>query len=338
MTTAVPHSYPWHRLRSPQYDEIFVSPHLDDAVYSCGGQIALLRARGQRVLLVTLFGNGKDDESGRGRFDNVLVRKREEHAAAQRLDVDYLWLNLPDVLYRKKTAADLVRYVLPFRFRNSPVQARVRAGVEAIAQRLLASGGRLHFPLGIGSHPDHREVHEVGRAMQAQNPRGVRFYEDVPYALVGALRDERLRQFGFAIVPTAMREDARAVHRFVFGREPRIVQRLGTAVVWSRLLWMRCLLRLDRRGERVAGDLCVEQLDVSDVIATKVAAIRAYASQSALFFPEDDAIYEVLPRQGARFVEHSWWLKKPEPEPAAPLDERAFERELARVDATLAAS
>lgn len=40
---------------SSDYRHIYLSPHLDDAVYSCGGTIGLQARAGQRVLVVTVF-------------------------------------------------------------------------------------------------------------------------------------------------------------------------------------------------------------------------------------------------------------------------------------------
>ena len=37
-----------------QYDLIYLSPHLDDAALSCGGQIARFRGEGRSVLIVTV--------------------------------------------------------------------------------------------------------------------------------------------------------------------------------------------------------------------------------------------------------------------------------------------
>ena len=40
---------------SPDYQHIYLSPHLDDAVYSCGGSIGLRTRLGQRSLVITVF-------------------------------------------------------------------------------------------------------------------------------------------------------------------------------------------------------------------------------------------------------------------------------------------
>ena len=46
--------------------------------------------------------------------------------------------------------------------------------------------------------------------------------------------------------------------------------------------------------------------DIGDVLDRKIAAMRAYATQTAYFYP--DAIETKLPRAGDRFVERSWQL------------------------------
>jgi len=39
-----------------QYRHIYLQPHYDDAIFSCGGAVALQVGSGQQVLLVTIFG------------------------------------------------------------------------------------------------------------------------------------------------------------------------------------------------------------------------------------------------------------------------------------------
>jgi LmbE family N-acetylglucosaminyl deacetylase len=294
--------YSWSRLRSAHYDEIYVSPHMDDAVYSCGGRIAQRRAEGARVLVVTVFGNGRDDDQGQGVFGDMAQRKREERAAMDVLDADYLLLNLPDLLVRKKPAADLVRYAIPFStIGPTETQRQLAASLAAVRLRFAAPSARVYFPLGIGGHPDHRLVFEVGAAV-AQDA-DVWFYEDVPYALVRALRDERLHQLGLA-PPAPLRWSAIAeTHAFMMAHAPCWQRPLTWTAVGGHWLTVQTLARL-RSG--TARSRAEEVRDISDVIDRKLEAIHAYTTQTAYFFPED--VRAVLPREEGRYVERSWQL------------------------------
>ena len=301
--------YPWSRVRSGQYHEIYVSPHMDDAVYSCGGQIALARAAGARVLVVTLFGNGADDERGKGLFGDVGRRKREELIAMDQLDVDYVWLNYPDMLCRRPSPRELLSYVVPFmRPSEDELLERLHASIYALAARMLAPSGRLFFPLGIGFHPDHRRGFEVGRRLQAAPHWPVSFYEDVPYAQVRALREDRLRHLGWR-GRAALLRDAREIHAFVFPHARRWQRPLSWSSIFSHLLMGRLLFRLVGSADPLAGRLTLDERDISSVIGKKIEAMRAYASQTDFFFPRGDAIYDVLTRVHGRYVERYWSIE-----------------------------
>lgn len=321
-------SYPWQRLRSAHYDAIYVSPHMDDAVYSCGGQIAQQRDRGERVLVLTVFGNGRQDEQGSGVFGDIAQRKREERAAMDALDIDHLWLNLPDLIVRGKSPLQMARAAIPFaQLGPNALQRELAATVEALRARLLAPGGSIYFPLGVGAHPDHRLVFEVGCAFVA-DPM-VWFYEDVPYAQVPALRDERLYQLGLA---SARWSGSRAVHDFALPHAPGWQQPFTRTLVFSWWTGTQLLARM-RRGTARAKQQ--RELAISDVIARKVSAMRAYATQTAFFYPAGDAMYERLSRAGEHYVERYWQLDNVRAPAALSPAPALIEREMARLESAL---
>ena len=57
---------------------IFISPHLDDAVLSCGGGIARLTCSGERVTVVTIF---TGDQSPGEPLSTLAVRSHASWAA-----------------------------------------------------------------------------------------------------------------------------------------------------------------------------------------------------------------------------------------------------------------
>ncbi|MDB4987246.1 MAG: family deacetylase [Myxococcaceae bacterium] len=330
--------YPWYRLREESYDALYISPHMDDAVYSCGGQIALDRAAGKRILIITVFGDGADSSASPSRtkplgiFSDYAQRKREERAAVEQLDVDHLWLNYPDLLVRPKRLAELVRYGLPFvALGPSELQARLYAALHTLGQRLLAPRGGMFFPLAIGGHPDHRIVHAVGRTLSADR-NTVWFYEDIPYAQVPALRDERLRHLGLSR-PSAAWAAARQAHDFAFAHAPRWQRPFTLALVAAHALGSRALFRAFGDKAPTLQEHDLHERDIDSVIDIKVAAMRAYRTQTAFFFPPGDAIYQVLTRARDRYVERYWGIAHVGAR--IPTDPAHMERESARVDALL---
>jgi LmbE family N-acetylglucosaminyl deacetylase len=313
---------------------------MDDAVYSCGGQIALSRASGQRVLIVTVFGHGESAEHEPGVFRDYTQRKREEEAAMAALDVDHVWLNYADLLVRPKPLSTLVRYALPFvTFPPSPLRDRLEATLYALCTRLLAADGQLYVPLAVGAHPDHRLVFDAVRAM-ASRARAWRelFYEDVPYAQVPAVRADRLHYLGLSR-PRSLAAALLAVREtraFLFAHAPAWQRPALTLVVGAHWALSRLFFRLFGSRDAIADERKLSERVIDEVIDQKVSAMRAYGTQTAYFYPDGDALYDTLVRSQGHYVERYWELIEPtartvvKAQPDLPLEE-----ELARVDQLL---
>jgi len=138
-------------------DLVVLSPHLDDAVLSCGGRIAATTAAGGRAL--------------------VAARRAEDDEACRRLGAEPLHWDLADALYR--TAADGA----PLYPTRHSLYSEPAPGDDATAARLaeriagLPAHRLLLAPLAIGGHVDHR----LARRAAASSGREVAYYEDFPY-------------------------------------------------------------------------------------------------------------------------------------------------------------
>ncbi len=78
-----------------------VSPHLDDAVFSCGGTLARLAAGGAAVTMATVFTRTAPGRAGAGGIDVMAVRRAEDRTAAARLGADRaVHLDFPDAPHR----------------------------------------------------------------------------------------------------------------------------------------------------------------------------------------------------------------------------------------------
>ncbi|MEZ4658337.1 MAG: PIG-L family deacetylase [Caldilineaceae bacterium] len=93
------------------YDYIYLSPHLDDAALSCGGQIYQQTAVGKSVLIVTVMAGDPNvaefsdyiqslHERWELAADAAAARRAEDLAACQILGADAHHLDLPDCIYR----------------------------------------------------------------------------------------------------------------------------------------------------------------------------------------------------------------------------------------------
>ena len=170
-----------------------LSPHLDDAVLSCGALIADSRRRGTDVIVVTVF-NGRPTmpvSAPAARFharcgltdSNAMdEREREDDRAIGAVGASTERLYLPEALYRKDSGSEPLYDTDLAIFHEGPltpddclitVANRVGAQVDAAAPDLVLA------PLGIGGHVDHLVVSQAARRLD----RGVPHYEDVPYLL-----------------------------------------------------------------------------------------------------------------------------------------------------------
>ena len=94
------------------YDFIYLSPHLDDAVLSCGGQIYQHTKMDRSILIVSITA-GDPPTSSLSNFarslhqrwqtpsEAVAIRRAEDQLACVRLGADYLHWNLLDCIYRQ---------------------------------------------------------------------------------------------------------------------------------------------------------------------------------------------------------------------------------------------
>lgn len=195
---------------------IFLSPHFDDAVYSCGGTLGVQVSVGLRPLVITVCG-GVPEHSLLSTFamyvhrsmgfsqdarTAVQTRRQEDAAAMELLGVDYLWLDYPDAIYRG-TPAYYPREGLLI---GGEVNAGDRRVDEELAGLLVSLSRRLpdtvwYAPLGIGRHVDHQIVCSAADRLTHLGAK-VNLYEDFPYvtrrqqALI-----ERLGELGNSLEP-----------------------------------------------------------------------------------------------------------------------------------------
>jgi len=210
---------------------IFLSPHFDDISLSCGGIAARLARTGAQCIAITIFtapppegvplspfAEGMHAEWQRAGDTAKTVnetRRDEESAAMRLLNLEPVWLDLPDAPYRRGGDG---RYLYTSNPELTGSAARVapeeqRSLVPWIAgeiSRVMAERGgeagrgrvRLFAPLGVGRHVDHQIAFRAARRL---GPRyGVLFYEDYPYAVRPGALDARLEEIGRPIRPRLM--------------------------------------------------------------------------------------------------------------------------------------
>ncbi|GCE21000.1 PIG-L deacetylase family protein [Dictyobacter kobayashii] len=196
------------------YRHIFLAPHLDDIVYSCGGTLGVQVSSGLRPLIISAFAGapatnqelsplalqvirdwGASDAQSAIRV--MEERRKEDSAALDYLQADYLWLDHPEAIYRGNPGY----YTSKEQLMGGEVHPSDRPLENELGKMLVELHDRLpdtawYAPLGIGRHIDHQIIcSAVDRLVQ----RGAKvyFYEDFPYVQrdPGAL-EARIQELG----------------------------------------------------------------------------------------------------------------------------------------------
>lgn len=171
---------------------IYLSPHLDDAVLSCGGIIFTQRKAGISVEIwnwmsgippadMPLSDLARSVHAGWA-LDTVkevyAVRLAEDRQAAARADAQTRNFDFLDCIYRQAKDGSFLYpdelFVQPH-VDDTPLVAEI----AALINETLRPGDRLVAPLGIGKHPDHIIVRRA--AEQTGHP--LRYYADIPYTI-----------------------------------------------------------------------------------------------------------------------------------------------------------
>jgi LmbE family N-acetylglucosaminyl deacetylase len=174
----------------PSYDFLYLSPHLDDAVLSCGGQISRRVREGKSVLVCTLMAAEQLPASPSPHATRFLgmcglgadagrVRREEDARACARLGAEWKQEDFPDAVFRHDGAGRELYPTHESLFGS--VHEKDAALFEAVAKRLtgLPPGGQVVAPLAAGNHVDHQILR---RAAEQVFGAKLAYYEDYPYA------------------------------------------------------------------------------------------------------------------------------------------------------------
>ena len=186
-----------------RYRHVFLSPHLDDAVLSCGATIHRWTRAGEPVLVVTVFAAAPATgalsplaESFHARWglsgEAVATRRAENDAALAVLGAEGATLDFLDCIYRGGPGAWHYGPPAAIFGEVAPGDEKLSEQIAGSLRALLAaqSEARVHAPLAVGNHVDHQIVHAAALRLRAEG-WPVDFYEDYPYAQAIAARQPR---------------------------------------------------------------------------------------------------------------------------------------------------
>jgi len=169
---------------------IFLSPHLDDVVFSCGGFVWDLTHSGQKVEIWTIC--AADPPPGNfsslaaslhkdwGLADNAYqYRRREDQSACRILGADPNYLTFLDCIYRQSSGGVFYYDSEEAIFGGlDPLEDGLIDQLAAELESTLPGNARVVAPLGIGNHVDHQLTRKAANRLR----RPTIYYADYPYA------------------------------------------------------------------------------------------------------------------------------------------------------------
>jgi LmbE family N-acetylglucosaminyl deacetylase len=175
---------------------VYFSPHLDDAVFSCGGLIARQISADDVVQVVTVFAG--DPPVGEltpfayelhrrwgGEGSPMGLRRAEDLVACGRLGASVSHLGFVDAVYRRTKDGRSLHPDSDSLF--GPLAPDEEAAIDGIAEALrrsVAPEAEVYLPLGVGSHVDHL----MTRRAAERAGRSDWYYREVPYVMSDAPR------------------------------------------------------------------------------------------------------------------------------------------------------
>lgn len=197
-----------------------LSPHLDDAAFSCGGLLASLAQDGWRIVMATLFTGSVAEPSGfalacqldKGlgpEVDYMALRRDEDVRAAAALGI------APPVHLPFREAPHRGYGSAPELFSDTRADDGIAADLAPAMAGLIAaeSPDLLLAPQAIGGHVDHVQAVRALRSLDPPSP--ILWWRDFPYTVRDAAPKEPLAALFAALAEPVMRlaPDAQARKR-----------------------------------------------------------------------------------------------------------------------------
>lgn len=181
---------------------LFISPHADDAILSCGAYIAWLTSNGCEVTIATVFTSSGTDVSSEIQ-EHYNLRKADDERSAAILGAKTMHLNFIDAPHRNNAyhnfSTILFHHQLPAAelFLVKAIRSRLNDLITELQPE------QVFFPLGVGGHIDHHIIFESSNRYEEINGYTLAYYEEQPYNLVPGWNMVRWQQLGADVQATS---------------------------------------------------------------------------------------------------------------------------------------
>lgn len=171
---------------------IFLGPHFDDCVLSCGELIDKFVEDGNDVCAITFFTGNPDEkdlsDAAKQFHSNCFLdnksmnfRSNEDIIALNWLNCKYKHLGYYECLYRKNYDGSFLYPNLKEIYHLENYDSNL---IKAISKRIedeVVDADIIFAPMGLGSHADHLILHKAAVMASKKIAGKIYFYEEVPY-------------------------------------------------------------------------------------------------------------------------------------------------------------
>ena len=170
---------------------IYISPHFDDAVLSCGGLIWEQARKGTHVEIWTICAGDAPPGPlsplalachqvwGLAQAEEVVAARRiENQDAAAAVGAETVNFAIPDCIYRRSPTGELLYPEEVFSITH-PFEKDLDATIAAAMASELQAEDVVVSPLTIGGHVDHMMARRAAELLD----RPLLYYADIPYLL-----------------------------------------------------------------------------------------------------------------------------------------------------------
>jgi len=162
------------------YNIIFISPHLDDAVYSCS-QMIREKAKDNKILIITIFTHYPKSNST-SPFVNGQVRINEDKEICKSLGVDYMHLDYSELMIRNKLSdysffQQIIQPIKTLLYIGNELTYKINYDIQKIINHHNIK--ETYYPGAVGFHPDH--ILAYRSCYNLKNTKLI-CYEEFPYS------------------------------------------------------------------------------------------------------------------------------------------------------------
>lgn len=180
------------------YDVVFFSPHIDDAIFSCVGLIDNLQKQKKKIAVINIFTKACDykkttadikkelKKTGFKSAKNLfLKRKKIEKEIAQKLKIDVYFLNFIDGLFRQNQNKNFLYPSYEKLFSGNINNEDEKTELENILNKFFEKSSKkttFYAPIGNGNHVDHLIVKNIVGKLTKKHKNKLFFWDDLPYS------------------------------------------------------------------------------------------------------------------------------------------------------------